>query len=65
MRCLDGIIHSMDMSSEQALGDSDGQGNVTCCSPWDRKESDRSEQLNNSSNHHLDVYFVTNIVYIA
>ena len=57
MRCLDGIIHSMDMSSKQALGDNDGQGNVTCCSPWGRKESDRSEQLNNN-NHHLDVYFV-------
>ena len=25
---------------EQALGDSDGQGSLECCSPWGRKESD-------------------------
>ena len=24
----------------------DGQGGLACCSPWDRKESDRAEQLN-------------------
>ena len=27
---------------EQALGDSEGQGSVTCCNPWDWKESDRT-----------------------
>ena len=32
---------------EQALGVSEGQGNLACCSPWDCKESDRTEQLNN------------------
>ena len=26
---------------EQTLGDSMGQGNLVCCSPWDHKESDR------------------------
>ena len=31
---------------EQALGVGDGQGNLTCCSPWDRKESDLTERLN-------------------
>ena len=31
---------------EQALGDGDGQGNLACCSPWDCKESDMTEQLN-------------------
>ena len=33
---------------EQTLGDSEGQGSLTCCSPWDSKESDTTEQLNNN-----------------
>ena len=24
----------------------DGQGSLACCSPWDRKELDMTEQLN-------------------
>ena len=32
---------------EQTLGDSEGQGNLMCCSPWGCKESDTTEQLNN------------------
>ena len=31
---------------EQALGVGDGQGSLMCCSPWDHKESDMTEQLN-------------------
>ena len=31
---------------EQAPGVGDGQGGLACCSPWGRKESDSSEQLN-------------------
>ena len=31
---------------EQAPGASDGQGSLACCSPWGRKESDMTEQLN-------------------
>ena len=31
---------------EQALGVSDGQGSLACCSPWDCKESDTTEWLN-------------------
>ena len=31
---------------EQAPGDGDGQGSLTCCSPWGRKELDTTEQLN-------------------
>ena len=31
---------------EQALGVGDGQVNLVCCSPWGRKLSDTTEQLN-------------------
>ena len=31
---------------EEALGVGDGQGGLACCSPWGRKESDTTEQLN-------------------
>ena len=34
---------------EQALGDGEDQGNLVCCSPWGRKELDRTERLNNSN----------------
>ena len=30
---------------EQAPGVGDGQGGLLCCSPWGRKESDRTERL--------------------
>ena len=33
---------------EQGLGDVDGQGSLTCCSPWGRKESDTTERLNDN-----------------
>ena len=32
--------------SEEALGVGDGQGSLTCCSPWGHKELDTTEQLN-------------------
>ena len=31
---------------EQTLGVGDGQGVLTCCSPWGHKESDTTERLN-------------------
>ena len=31
---------------EQALGDSEGQGSLVCCSPWGPKELDMTERLN-------------------
>ena len=31
---------------KQTPGDSKGQGNLACCSPWDPKESDMTERLN-------------------
>ena len=33
---------------EQTPGDS-GQGSLACCSPWGRKESDRTEWLNDNN----------------
>ena len=33
---------------EQALGDSEVQRSLACYSPWDLKESDMTEQLNNN-----------------
>ena len=46
MRWLDGIMDSMDMSFEQALGVGNGQGSLVCCSPWGHKELDMTEWLN-------------------
>ena len=47
MRWWDGISNSMDsMEFDQALGVGDGQGSLAYCSPWGRKESDTTEQLN-------------------
>ena len=43
MRWLDGITDSMNMSLGELRGFADGQGGLTCCSPWGRKESDMTE----------------------
>ena len=34
---------------EHALGDSEGYGSLAYCSPWGCKESDMTEQLNNTA----------------
>ena len=39
---------------EQAPGDGEGQGGLACCSPWGRKESDMTEQLNRTEG--LELY---------
>ena len=42
-----GWHHWLDgLEFEQAQGIGDGQGSLVCCSPWGRKESDMTEQLN-------------------
>ena len=38
---------------EQALGDSEEQGSLACCSPWGPKESHMNERLNNNKLHLL------------
>ena len=45
MRCLDGIIDTMDMSLSKFL-EFVVDRSLECCSPWDRKDSDSTEQLN-------------------
>ena len=34
---------------QQTSGDSEGQGNLACCSPWGHKESETTERLKNSN----------------
>ena len=45
MRWLDDIINSMDMN----WANSRRWGNLAYCSPWGSKESDMTEQLNNTA----------------
>ena len=33
---------------EQTLGDGEGQGDLSCCSPWGRKELVTTGQVNNN-----------------
>ena len=47
--------------SEKTLGDSEGQGNLVCCSPCDHKESDMTEWLN-SNNCKISVSVVGRIM---
>ena len=47
MRWLDGTT-DYGHEFEQAPGIGDEQGSLACCSPWGRKGSDMTEQLNNN-----------------
>ena len=33
---------------EQALGVGEGQGSLTCCSPWGHRDLDTTERMNNA-----------------
>ena len=50
MRWLDGITDGHEF--EQALGVSDGQGSLACCSPWGCKELDMTERLTGTEKLH-------------
>ena len=55
MRWLDGITNSMGMglSKPQEIVN-EGQGSLACCSPWGRKGSDTTQQLNNNKDSSPD-----------
>ena len=38
---------------EQAPGDGEGSGSLACCSPWDHKELDMPERLNNNKKAYI------------
>ena len=38
----------------QTPGDGEGLGSLVCCRPWGHKESDSTEQLNNSNAWHVE-----------
>ena len=47
---------------EQTQRDSEGQESLTCCSPWDHKESDMTQRLNISKKvYQFDLCFQTAI----
>ena len=41
---------------EQAPEDGEGQGSLACCSPWGRKESDKTERLDNNNEQQPPIY---------
>ena len=48
---------------EQTPGDSEEQGSLACCCPWDHKKSDMTEQLNNNSTFFILInYFSTQVL---
>ena len=54
MRWLDGITDAKDMSLSkhelgQTPGDGEGEGDLVCCSPQRRKESDMTGRVNSST----------------
>ena len=45
-----GCYHQLNgLESEQTPGDGEGQGSLVCCSPWDHKESNMTEQMNTNN----------------
>ena len=61
MRWLNGIT-DLNMSLSKLQGVGDGQGSLVCCSPWDHKESEITEQVNRLTDFTLDS-FVDDEVY--
>ena len=42
---------------KQTPGNNEGQGSLVCYSPWDHKESDMTEQLNNDNKILFTIFF--------
>ena len=40
---------------KQTPGDNEGQGILACCSPWSRKESDMTQQMDNNNSRNQKV----------
>ena len=49
----------------QTLGDVEGQGGLTCCSPWDLKESDRTGRLNNNMKLKYNLYCLVLLIPVS
>ena len=53
-RQIVGCYHQLDgLDFEQTRRYIEGQGSLACCSPWDHKESDMTEWLNNNNRLHI------------
>ena len=50
VRCLDGIINSMDMSLSKPR---ETVKDMVCCCPWGCRELDMTEQLNNNNSNNI------------
>ena len=67
MRGFNAMHHQLNGHEfEQTQGDSEGQGSLVCCSPWDHKEPDITYRLRNTrlSLAQLDLWFQCNQVEI-
>ena len=53
-----GWHHRLGHEFEQAPGVGNGQGSLACCSPWGRKESNKTEHLNWTELKHLKMKYV-------
>ena len=49
----------------QTAGDGERQGTLVCCSPWGRKESDTTEQLNNNDTKLDATFLLLGIYYVC
>ena len=50
---------------DQTPGDGEGQGSLACCSPWGHKESDMTEQQQQSviNDFSLNLFLFTSLVW--
>ena len=51
--------------SDQTSEDGEGQGTPACCSSWDHKELDMTQQLNNNNQQHWNVGFLFAVMFLS